>query len=216
MARIEFRNVGFRYGDRWILRNLSFKFDEPGLVAIVGASGSGKTTLLKLAAGLLQPHEGEVICDAKSIGWVPQDVGLFPWMTVFENIALPMSLRRKNTPQEESQVVTGLSEALGIGDLVSRLPKDISGGEAQRAGIARALAAKSDLLLMDEPFSALDDAKIKDVTKLVWKEFVERRSGLGLISSHKDFARVLPKRIDLVNLGAEENGIVHGSSARTS
>lgn len=200
MSHIEFREVGFRFSEKWILRGLSFKFQGPALVAIVGASGSGKTTLLKLIAGLLEPTEGEIARASSSTGWVPQDVGLFPWMTVAENVAFPMRLRgNRQVPNEEGAIMS-VCKSLGIGNLMSRMPAEISGGEAQRVGIARAIASGSDILLMDEPFSALDDANIGAALQLIQKEFIDAFSGLGFISSHKIFEGILPTKVQKIYL----------------
>ncbi len=203
MLKIEFKDVGFHYGGRWVFRGLNFKYEGAGVVSVVGSSGSGKTTLLKLVAGLLQPHEGEICCSTQMLGWVPQDVGLLPWMTLGENVSLPLRFDGGMPAAAQYERVRFACKSLGIENLIDSLPKDVSGGEAQRAAIARAIAAESQLILMDEPFSALDNANVEVVIRLLWNEFVELNEGLSFISSHKSFESFLPRHMPSINLDNE-------------
>jgi len=135
----------------------------PGeFVALIGPSGCGKTTLLKIIAGLIRPTEGTVHVHGRApasgtvdVGMVFQTPVLFPWRTIADNVALPLELRRTPKPQRQRRVEE-LLDLVGLTGFGARLPRELSGGMQQRAAIARALAVDAPLLLMDEPFGALD------------------------------------------------------------
>jgi NitT/TauT family transport system ATP-binding protein len=134
-------------------------------VTLIGPSGCGKTTLLRLAAGLLAPDSGEVslfgtgvrqAAAAKQIGFVPQSPALLPWRSVLENVMLPLQVNRKVAPEVAPDPV-GLLSALGLADALDRKPRELSGGMQQRVAIARAFVFDPPVLLMDEPFAAVDE-----------------------------------------------------------
>lgn len=145
-----------------VLDNLSFSLSAGETLSIIGPSGCGKTTLLYMLADLSHPTSGSIEIGSTesdqstcTTAIILQNFGLFPWKTVSENVALGLKIRK--TPKDVvSKVTAGLLEELGIGALASRYPIQISGGQQQRVAIARALATDPDILLMDEPFSALD------------------------------------------------------------
>jgi len=170
MDGIEFRHVSFGFsGQTPILNGFSLTVDAGETVALVGASGAGKTTVLKLVNRLVLPEAGEVRVQGRdtrmwdvvrlrrTVGYVIQEVGLFPHLTVADNIAVVPRLER----WEDQRVSARVSELLGLIGLASdayaaRWPDELSGGQRQRVGVARALAADPPILLMDEPFGALD------------------------------------------------------------
>jgi osmoprotectant transport system ATP-binding protein len=168
-ALVEFRNVSYSVSDVEILRHVSLTIDEGETLVLLGRSGSGKTTLLKMVNGLIAPVAGEVLFEGRSvrewdpirlrrrIGYVIQDGGLFPHVTVERNVGLVPKL--EGWPEERIRSRTAeLLHALGLPVSVygRRYPRQLSGGERQRVGIARALAADPPMLLLDEPFAALD------------------------------------------------------------
>jgi len=154
------------------LDDVSIRVERGRFVAIVGPSGSGKSTLLRIVAGLVHADAGSVaifgesVEDArenKHIGYVPQTPALLPWRTVAENVALPFEVNRAHGPNDSDGSTTtkrrvgAMLNAVGLGSQGARFPAELSGGMQQRVAIARALVFRPEVLLMDEPFSALDE-----------------------------------------------------------
>lgn len=135
-------------------KNLTFSVDEGEFVAIIGPSGCGKTTLLSLAAGLLKPSAGTIERQG-SYGYMLQKDELFSWRTIEKNIFLPLEIRKQNTPENRERAI-GLAKKYGLEDFLKSYPSQLSGGMRQRAALIRTLATDPDVLLLDEPFSALD------------------------------------------------------------
>ena len=137
------------------VKDLSFSVKQGEFLAVVGPSGCGKTTLLSLAAGLLKPSAGKIENGDVTFGYMLQKDELFPWRTIEKNVFLPLEIQRRNTP-ERRQKVLSLAEKYGLKDFLKSFPRELSGGMRQRAALIRTLAAEPDVLLLDEPFSALD------------------------------------------------------------
>jgi osmoprotectant transport system ATP-binding protein len=168
-ALVELRDVSYSVRDVAVLRNINLHVEEAETLVLLGRSGSGKTTLLKTVNGLITPTGGDVLFQGKSVGewdriqlrrrmgYVIQDGGLFPHMTVERNVGLVLELEEWPEPKIRIRVAE-LLEALRLPVSIygSRYPSQLSGGEKQRVGIARALAADPPMLLLDEPFAALD------------------------------------------------------------
>lgn len=156
---LRFDNVSMHYhskqGETVALENVNFSVNEGEFVAIIGPSGCGKTTLLSLAAGLLKPTYGNVISDGYSFGYMLQKDELFPWRTIEKNIFLPLEIKRANTLENRKRAVA-LAEKYGLKQFLKNYPSALSGGMRQRAALIRTLAVNPDVLLLDEPFSALD------------------------------------------------------------
>lgn len=165
-------------GDIEAVRDLTFDLGKNELTCLVGPSGSGKTTLLKCIAGLLEPTSGEVILDGKKVTSPPkkmavvfQEYGrsLFPWLRVAENVELPLKNAGMPKP-ERARLVAEALEAVGLAHVPKSYPWQLSGGMQQRVAIARAIAYQPEVLLMDEPFAAVDAqtrADLEDLVRLV-------------------------------------------------
>ncbi len=151
--KLVLENVSHDFDGLAVLRNLNLRIKTGELVVIVGPSGCGKTTLLNLLSGYIQPSSGKVKIDG-NIRTVYQQDGLFPWLTVVENIA--MGLRSIKDHTDHKKEVRDLIELIHLEGFENHYPHQLSGGMRQRVELARVLAGDSDILLMDEPFSALD------------------------------------------------------------
>ena len=163
---LEFAGVSLTYhtkqGETLAAADLSFTVEEGEFIAVIGPSGCGKTTLLSLAAGLLIPSSGSIRVygeaperGAGRFGYMLQRDELFPWRTVEQNIRLPLEIRRDRSP-EAAERALALAEKYGLGGFLKQYPDRLSGGMRQRAALIRTLATRPDILLLDEPFSALD------------------------------------------------------------
>ena len=159
-AKIILDQVALAFGGRIVLQGVSLTLYEHDLLCIVGTSGSGKTTLLRAVAGLLPLRSGHILLDGAAItrptpriAMIFQHFGLFPWKTVRANIAYGLSVQGR---RDESGVVTRLLDVMGLTEHAARYPYELSGGMQQRVGLARALAVRPEVLLLDEPFSAVD------------------------------------------------------------
>lgn len=180
-AIINFDHVNKKYGKQDIIKDLSFSINQGEFITILGASGSGKTTTLKMINGLEKPNGGQIsvlgqdlsqsnlVNLRRQIGYVVQSIGLFPHMTVGENIAVTPKLLKWDKKKIQDRVSQLLDLVNLDQDFASRYPGQLSGGQQQRVGVARALAADPDLLLFDEPFSALDAITKQDLQKAVKK-----------------------------------------------
>ncbi|MGN1230604.1 MAG: ABC transporter ATP-binding protein [Anaerotignum sp.] len=161
---LEFKNVSFRYDvdELPMMENLSFSVEDGDFVSIIGASGCGKSTIFRLINGLEQLQKGEIFVNGRPIGeqkqysaFMPQKDLLFPWRTIEKNICLPMELAGVSKEEQEARC-TEVLEQVGLLDYRKKYPKDLSGGMKQRVSFARTLLSGADMLLLDEPFSALD------------------------------------------------------------
>ncbi|ENO85928.1 ABC transporter ATP-binding protein [Thauera linaloolentis] len=180
-AELSLEGVGFSYEDAApILEKIDLEIPAGQFVCLLGASGSGKSTLLRLLAGLQFPDQGRLLQNGKPItgpgfdrGVVFQDYALFPWMTVVDNIAIAIGKAQPGTRKADcrAQAVDYLGK-VGLESAVGQYPFELSGGMRQRAAIARALALRSPVLLMDEPFGALDPtnrARLQDLLTEAWE-----------------------------------------------
>jgi osmoprotectant transport system ATP-binding protein len=214
-AVVRFDDAGFHHpGGEPILRHLDLAIEPGQLVALVGRSGSGKTTLLKLVNRLLLPTTGRVLVKGRdtrdwdgirlrrSIGYVFQDVGLFPHMTVEENVAIVPRLERWASGRARARA-HDLLELVGLpgATYAARRPHELSGGQRQRVGLARALATDPPVLLMDEPFGALDPVTRAEVRR----EFGRLQQQLGttviLVTHDMAEAFALGARVGVIHAG---------------
>ena len=184
---IEYKHVVLRYTEKEVLRDVNLRIEQGEFMVLVGPSGSGKTTMLKMINRLLEPTGGDIYMDEKRIkdyderelrlstGYVLQAIALFPNLTVAENIALIPEMKSWSKEQIASKTEELLDKVgLPATEYAKRMPSELSGGEQQRIGIVRAIIAEPRILLMDEPFSALDAISRKQLqalTKDLHKEF---------------------------------------------
>ncbi|KAA0591871.1 nitrate/nitrite transport system ATP-binding protein [Azospirillum lipoferum] len=203
MAILDLKGVSKSYGGTQVLRDIDLSIEEGEFVAIVGFSGSGKSTLINLIAGLAMPDAGEVLYRGKPVtgpgperGLVFQSYSLMPWLSVKENVALAVDAVHKAKGGAERGVLTRRAvETVGLGHATDRRPKELSGGMRQRVGFARALAMSPEMLLLDEPLSALDAltrAKLQDEIEAIWRK---DRKTVILITNDVDEAILLADRI---------------------
>lgn len=165
---IIFDNVSFGYGDKPILQNVSFILPDSGCVCLFGPSGCGKTTLLRLLCGLERPQTGHIHgLDGQSTAIVFQEDRLLPWRSVLDNVRLAgaaVSIDR----------AAAWLETMGLTDVMHAFPGELSGGMNRRVAMARALAADADLLVLDEPFTGLDTARMADVAGIIRRAYADR------------------------------------------
>ncbi len=163
--KLEAKSIHFQYGETEILKDINLEVNEGEFVVFMGPSGSGKSTFLRLLAGLSQPNSGNITINQKEINEVSpdcavvfQDYSLFPWLTARENLvlALKQKFKKTKTKKELQELAEQYLSLVHLGHAVNKYPGEMSGGMRQRVAIARAFSIGADLLLMDEPFGALD------------------------------------------------------------
>lgn len=164
---LEFKNVTFGYqeDDYKLFENLSFQIENGEFISIIGASGCGKSTIFRLINGLEKLESGEISVDEK-IGYMPQNDLLFPWRTILGNVKLPLELKI-NECKNSISLCEGILKDVGLYEYKDNYPRELSGGMRQRVSFARTLVAGAELLMLDEPFSALDS-----LTKMSMQEWL--------------------------------------------
>jgi nitrate/nitrite transport system ATP-binding protein len=215
MAFLELKNISKSYGEgsnaHTVLKDINLEIAEGEFVAIVGFSGSGKTTLISTIAGLETPDSGEVMLKGKPIegpgpdrGVVFQSYSLMPWLTVAGNVRLAVDAVLTDMPKSERAAHTArYIDMVGLGHAADRHPAELSGGMRQRVAVARALATTPEVLLLDEPLSALDAltrAKLQDEIETIWEN--EKRT-VVMITNDVDEAILLADRVIPLNPGPE-------------
>ncbi len=194
---LTFDNVRLTYhtkrGEVTALKGLSFSLGEGEFAAMIGPSGCGKSTVLSLAAGLLKPSEGTVTLRG-SIGYMLQRDELFPWRTIEKNLFLPLEVQKKNTPERRARAAE-LARTYGLADFLKSYPSQLSGGMRQRAALIRTLVMEPDILLLDEPFSALDYQTRLNVTADVARILRSEKKAALLITHDISEAISLADRI---------------------
>ena len=189
---VELKNINKTYGDYKASDNVSFGIEKGKLIGLLGPSGSGKTTILRMIAGLEQPDSGEIIIDGRvvndvpaserGIGFVFQNYALFRYMTVYDNIAFGLKVQKADKKYIKQRVME-LVELIGLKGLEKRYPSQLSGGQRQRVAFARALAPNPQLLLLDEPFAAID-AKVRRELRNWLKEMIGQVGVTSIFVTH--------------------------------
>ena len=211
---IEFRKVSKKYGDVTVIAQQSFTIQKGELFVIVGQSGSGKTTTLKMMNRLIEPSDGEIYIHGKNIreyplrelrleiGYVLQSIALFPNLTVCQNIELIPEMKKWGKEKRIQQVRLLLEKVdLDPDVYMNRYPKELSGGEAQRVGILRAIVGNPDLLLMDEPFSALDPISRRQLQELTIHLHKELGMTIVFVTHDMNEAQMIADRICVMKQG---------------
>lgn len=199
---IAFEDVSKQYNGRDVLSSLCLDIYPSDVVGLLGPSGMGKTTILKLVAGLEKPTSGAVRIASQQIAYVFQEPRLFPWKTALENVVLPLKANGMST-KEGSAIGMQYLESMGLAEFRDYYPAQLSGGMKQRVSLARAFATKPDILLLDEPFSALDN-KLRDSLLAMINEQLNQRPMTVLHVSHcpKEIAR-MANRVFMMRSGQQ-------------
>jgi len=203
VARVEIRNVSLNYhtlaGEVRAVEDISLTIEDQEFVAIVGQSGCGKSTLLSLISGLLRPTRGSVFIDqeevqgpCRRVGYMLQNDYLFEWRTILDNALLGLEIRSEKTPEAVAEVKAML-KAYGLGGFEQYYPAQLSGGMRQRVALIRTLATGPDVLLLDEPFSALDYQNRLAVGEEVVKILRERRKTVIMVTHD------IPEAVSMAN-----------------
>lgn len=192
MSYLEFKDVNFNYFTKTsefsALKNLNFEIESGEFVSIVGPSGCGKTTILSLIAGLLEPTGGQILLDGKnvkdvSVGYMFQRDHLFEWRNIYENITLGLEIKGKDVAKRQQERIDQLLNKYGLIDFKKSSPSELSGGMRQRVALIRTLALSPKLLLLDEPFSALDFQTRLDVCDDV-KKIISQEKQTAILVTH--------------------------------
>ena len=203
---LEFRDVTFQYEEDEfpMVTNLSFSVNDGEFVSVIGASGCGKSTLFRLINGLEKPQSGEILVNGVSIekqknysSFMPQKDLLLPWRTIEKNVCLPMEIMKVPKTEQEEKCREALKQ-VGLIDYIDKYPKDLSGGMKQRVAFARTLLAGADMLLLDEPFSALDYLTRVDMQEWLLTQWQNSGKTVIFITHDVEEAVFLSKRIFVI------------------
>ena len=210
---VELKNINKNFGDYKASDNVNFGVEKGKLIGLLGPSGSGKTTILRMIAGLETPDSGDIIIDGvrvndlaaskRVIGFVFQNYALFRYMTVYDNIAFGLRVQKADKKKIDERV-RELIKLIGLEGLEKRYPSQLSGGQRQRVAFARALAPNPQLLLLDEPFAAID-AKVRKELRSWLREMIEKLGVTSIFVTHdQDEAIEVADEIIITNKGRIE------------
>ena len=209
-------HVSKSFGEKPILRDVSFQVRAGEALCILGRSGTGKSVTLKLIISLLKPEQGQIWIEGEEItrlhasdlsrvrrkmGFLFQNAALFDSLTLYENLALPLFRLTSKSPAEVDLIIDRVLRDVGLGDDRQRMPSELSGGMRKRAGLARALVLEPRILLVDEPSSGLDRITASEIDELLLREKVERRTTLIVVTHDVRGARRIADRIAVLNQG---------------
>lgn len=210
MSRISIQNLGVVFsgkdGATEALKDFSLQLTDGEIYSVIGPSGSGKSTLLYVLAGIRTTYTGEVLINGErpdpkrqSIGLVPQNYGLLPWKRVKENIFLPERIKCGVDTERNEDYIQEIIETLDLSELLHRYPHELSGGQQQRVALARSFIQKPDLLLMDEPFSALDALTAERSRQLIFDVWKKHPVTTLFITHNIDEAVTIGNRVVLLS-----------------
>jgi NitT/TauT family transport system ATP-binding protein len=212
MLKIDNISVSYRIKGRTlpVLQNFTLHLEQGEVLAVLGPSGCGKSTLIQVLAGMLPADSGTVTVftdgvdtphDPKThkIAVIPQNCGLLPWKTVRQNCLLPLKLRNVKIDDKKRGQLEEICRSLKVDSIMERYPRELSGGQVQRAALARAFLQEPDLLLMDEPFSSLDEITRSDAWELFLKIWRQKQPTTILVTHSMEEALYLGKRIAVLD-----------------
>ena len=211
---LTFDHVRFQYDveDFSIIDDLSFQVEKGEFVSVIGTSGCGKSTIFRLVNHLLMPKSGNILVNGRNIrdqknycGYMPQHDLLFPWRSVADNVRLPLEIRGGMSKAEMNDQVNATLEKVGLGGWGEKAPGELSGGMRQRAAFARTVLTGSDLLLLDEPFSALDYLTRLSMREWLLEQWEQEQKTVLFITHDVEEALFLSSRILVV----ESSPITH-------
>lgn len=200
---LEFKNVSFTYPDNKypVLSDISFTVEKGSFVSVIGASGSGKSTIFRLINGLDRQNSGSIEMDGQDIkglknyaSYMPQQDMLFPWLNVKENVMLPMTVKKLARQQKEERAAEMLAQ-VGLSEWADKKINQLSGGMKQRAAFARTLCVGADLLLLDEPFSALDSITRIEMQEWLLKQWKQLGKTIVFITHDVEEALFLSQKV---------------------
>ena len=207
MIRIKDLNITYDSGGVLfeVFRNINMELSAGETCAIIGPSGCGKSTLLKVLAGIITKFDGTVEINGRpvkpkeqKIGFIPQNYGLLPWKNVLENISLGVKIKDKKNKHNDNNLAL-MIDLLGLSGMEYRYPGELSGGQQQRVALARAFLLKPDLLLMDEPFSALDAMTREEIQNVFLNIWRKHSVSTILVTHHMEEAVYLGQKIVILS-----------------
>ncbi len=218
MPGLSLQNIKSGYDDKLIVKDLSLEVKANETLMLMGASGSGKSTLLLTILGIIAPSKGKVFLndeditdfaiESRNIGYLPQDYGLFPHLNVIENVSYGLRIRGMQKKEYES-VAQEMLELVELKKYAKKNTKELSGGQRQRVGLARALAIKPKLLLLDEPLSNIDQVTKMDVAKELKELFKKLEIPIIIVTHNREDALLLAESLAIMIDGKiEQTGTI--------
>lgn len=211
MHEIDIQNVSLAFGEQLVLEDINLSIESGDFICLIGPSGSGKSSLLRLIAGLSQPSSGQIHIHGQQVtepgldrGFVFQEYSLFPWFSVMENLMLALEQAfPKKAKNELKEVANEYLNAVGLSGVGKKMPGELSGGMRQRVAIARAFAIDPPILLMDEPFGALDAvtrAKLQDLVLELWSNKGAARKTVVFVTHDVEEALLLGSKVVMLGI----------------
>lgn len=199
-SAIQIQDLNKTFSGKRVLHNIQFSIQKGDFVSLLGPSGCGKTTLLRLVAGFEKPSSGSVQTSSQKKSFVFQDAGLLPWLTAKENALLPFRLQKT---KPDPKIFEELLELLQLKNALSLFPHELSGGMKMRVSLLRALLTDPDLLLLDEPFSALDEVIRIQLQEALFKFWLQKRMTVLFVTHSLSEAVLLSQKIMMMNFQGE-------------